>query len=79
MEPVWAAAEIAVEQLTGCPVRKNSLRGDIALVTMTLNCSGSSDVARPEPPEFECTGSATEFGTSSADLDVTITCGPKDW
>ncbi len=35
---VFAKAELAVRQATGCRTRKNSLRGDQALMKATLAC-----------------------------------------
>ncbi len=38
LSAVMAKAAIAVEQVTGCPVRAGSLVGDAALMTATLDC-----------------------------------------
>ena len=74
--PVWAAATVAVQDLTGCPVREGSLSGDIALVRMKLACDGDT---RPvaETPELECSGFADVIATSGSDLVVDFLCGPR--
>lgn len=38
LSEVMAKAAVAVEQLTGCPVREGSLVGDAALMKATLAC-----------------------------------------
>ena len=38
LSAVMAKAAIAVEQVTGCPVREGSLVGDAALMKATLDC-----------------------------------------
>ncbi len=52
---VLARAELAIRQATGCPIRKNSLKGDQALMKATLACGGEE----PAPPlpanlSYEC-------------------------
>lgn len=36
---IFAAASIAIEQATGCPVRYGSIAGDQAIVTATVRCA----------------------------------------
>ncbi len=52
---VLAKAELAIRQATGCDIRKNSLKGDQALMKATLACGGEA----PAPPlpvnlSYEC-------------------------
>lgn len=51
---VLARARLAIEQVTGCPVREGSLQGDHALIRAQLDCDGD---LRPVTParRHECT------------------------
>lgn len=46
---VFARAKVAIERASGCPVRKGSLGGDVAIVTAALDCRGRP----PRPPGVE--------------------------
>ena len=52
---IFAKAELAIRQATGCRSRKNSLTGDQALMKATLACGGE-DPAPPLPANlsYEC-------------------------
>lgn len=52
---VFAKAELAIRQATGCRTRKNSLQGDQALMKATLACGGEDPApGLPASLTYEC-------------------------
>ncbi len=70
--PVRAAAVQATEDVTGCRVSPNSLGGDLALVTMDLECRANQT---PQPsPLTVCTGLAEPFDDTDNLLILEFEC-----